>query len=153
MGNLLSNIFDLQSINVNLDGKTKEMVFVELINMITASYPEFDCESLLAAIVKRDEQLNSGIGFGVAVPHAICRGITKTKGAIGISKRGLDYGSLDNKPVHVVFLIAIREKMDENDLRVLNTIFRLTQSEAITSIKAAKNAEEIYNILTKVHLT
>ena len=151
MENLLSNIFDLKSINVKLDGKTKEMVFVELINMITASYPEYDSESLLAAIIKRDEQLSTGIGFGVAVPHVICRGTTKTKGAIGISQCGIDYGSLDQKPVHVIFLIAIREKMDENDLRILNTIFRLTQSEALTSIKAAKDANEIHNILTKVH--
>ena len=64
----------------------------------------------------------------------------------------LDFDALDKKPVHIVFLLATSERADENHLRVLNLIFKLATSEAYALIKNANNAEEIYAILSQVHL-
>jgi PTS system fructose-specific IIC component/PTS system nitrogen regulatory IIA component len=151
MENSLCDVFDLRAIKLNLDGRTKETVFIELVDAIAALYPECSTDDMLTAVRQREEKMSTGISSGIAIPHAFCRGITHMAGAIGVSQQGIDYGALDNKPVHVVFLLLINEKAEENHLRILKKIFQLTQSEAITQIKNAKNAKDIHTILSQAH--
>ena len=148
----LGDIFDLRSIRLGFDGRTKEKVLLELIESISDLHPECSRNELLAAIMERERKMSTGIGHGVAVPHASCRGITNIAGAIGVSEQGIDYGALDKKPVHIVFLFAISEKVDENHLHILNLIFRLTETEEFASMKNKKSAEEIHAMLSCVHL-
>ena len=151
MGNLLSDIFNLQSIRLNLDGKTKETVLNELIGGIADLYPDCNRLEILAAIKEREEKMNTGITGGVAIPHAFCRGIANMAGAIGISRHGIDYGAPDNKPVHVIFLVAISEYTEENHLVVLNRIMKLVRSEALVRLKNAKNARDIHSLLSQYY--
>ena len=152
MGKSLSDIFDLRSIKLDFDGKTKELAIADLIDSISALNPGCNRTELFAAIMERESKMCTGIGNGVAVPHANCKGITNICGAIGVSKHGIDYGALDNKPVHIVFLYAISEKPVDDHLRILNQIFRFAQSEGLALMKDAKNAEEVHAILSRVHL-
>ena len=152
MGKSLGDIFDLGSIKMDFDGKTKEMAIAELIESISAVHPESDRTELFTAIMEREKKMSAGIGNGVAIPHTGCKSIKDIYGAIGISKQGIDYGALDNQPVHVIFLFAMNEKADEYHLRVLNQISRLVQSEGLAMIKNAKNAEEIHAILSRIYL-
>ena len=152
MSNLLSDIFDLEAIKLDLDGKTKEMVFVELISAISTLHPECKAPELLEAIKHREEQMSTGIGSGIAIPHIAYKGLSKMVGAIGVSKCGIDYEAMDKKPVYVVFLLITNEKPDENHLRVLNLILKLAQSEVFPQIKKAEKVETIHNILSNVHL-
>jgi len=152
MKNSLGDIFNIGSIKMNLDGKTKDMVFTELINGIASSTAECNPAELLAAIWRREKKMSTGIGFGIAIPHAFCKGITDVVGAIGISHQGLDYDALDKKPVHVVFLLGISERMEETHLHILNVVFSLMESDMITQIQNAKNAEDIHSILSQTRL-
>jgi mannitol/fructose-specific phosphotransferase system IIA component (Ntr-type) len=151
MVNLLSNIFDLQSIKLDLDGKTKETAIDELIDTITILHPEVNRAELFAAVREREEKMSTGIANGVAIPHASCGGIGNMVGAIGVSKKGIEYGALDNQPVHIVFLLAMSQRANENHLQILNLIFKFAQSETLELMKSAKNAEEIYAILSRIH--
>ena len=151
MENYLGRIFDSRAIKLNLDSTTKETAFAELIDGIAALNPECNRTEMLAAICKREEKINTGIGGCVAIPHAYCRGIGRMVGAIGISQYGIDYGALDNKPVYTVFLLALNIHAEENHLHILNLIFNLAQSEAITMMKNAKKAEDIHTILSRVN--
>ena len=140
-------LFDVQSIKLNLDGKTKEAVFTELIDSIAHLHSRCDRAEMLALILDREEKMNTGIGNGVAIPRIHCNGIGHIAGAIGISRQGIDYGAPDNKPVNVVFLLAIDERIKDDHLRVVNQIFRLAQSEALTKIKNAQNEQHIHDFL------
>jgi mannitol/fructose-specific phosphotransferase system IIA component (Ntr-type) len=151
MGRLLSEIFDVRSINMDLNGKTKELALVELIDSISVLNPECDHTELFSAIMEREKKMSTGIGNGIAIPHANCRGVANMTGAIGISSQGIDYGALDKKPDHIIFLLATSEKADENHLHVLNLIFKLAGSETLTLMKNAKNAEEIHAVLSRIH--
>ena len=150
MENVLSEIFDLGSIKIDLEGKTKEAVFLELIEAIAVVCPKSDRAMMFKAIEEREKKMSTGIKEGVAIPHAFCEGIGRIAGAIGISKQGIEYGALDNRPVHVIFLL-VSQQADENHLHVLNSIFKLVKSEALSLIKNAKNAEEIHALLSGVH--
>jgi mannitol/fructose-specific phosphotransferase system IIA component (Ntr-type) len=150
MGKLISEIFDPRSIILDLGGKTKDKILVELIESIAVIRPECDRTDFFTAIMDREVKMNTGIGNGVAVPHAYCKEINNMAGAIGISKQGINYDALDNKPVHIVFLLGINQKASGNHLNILNKIFILAQSEALALIKNAKNAEEIHAILDRL---
>jgi len=146
---LLSEVFDPRSIRLNLESKTKEEVFIELAEAISEVHPECDRASMLASLWERENKLSTGIGSGVAIPHTTYGGINNIAGAIGISQAGIEYGALDNKPVHVVFMLTISDKATENHLRILNQLFTLAQSEAIAIIRDAKNTETVINILSR----
>jgi len=98
MERLLGEIFDVRSIKLDIDGKTKESALAELIDSISVLNPECNRAELLAAIMEREKKMSTGVGNGVAIPHASCRGIDNISGAIGISKQGIEYGALDKKP-------------------------------------------------------
>ena len=148
----LSDIFDVRLIKLDFDGKTKELALTELIDSISALHPGCDRTELFTALMEREKKMSTGIGNGIAIPHAGCKGIADMGGAIGVSKQGIDYGALDNKPVYIVFLFATSEKTDENHLRILSLLFKLAMSREFALIKDANNAEEIHAILSRVHL-
>ena len=146
----LNDIFKSQSILLNLQGITKEAIFIELADAIGVVYPECNKAVLLAALWERENKMSTGIVSGVAVPHASCKDIHTIAGAIGISHSGIEYGALDQKPVHVVFMLVMSNHCTENHLYVLNQILRLAQSEALELIRNAKNAQDIHSILSRV---
>jgi mannitol/fructose-specific phosphotransferase system IIA component (Ntr-type) len=152
MVNSLGKIFDLRSIKMDFDGKTKDLALTELIDSISGLHPGCDRSELFTAIMKREKKMSTGIGNGFAIPHAGCRGIAGMSGAIGVSRQGIDYEALDNKPVHIIFMIATGQEADENHLRILNLILKLAMSEKFELIKNAQNAEEIHAILSRIHL-
>ena len=145
----LRDIFDQGSILLNLTGTTKQEVFSELADAMAAVHPEISQSVILASLWEREKKLSTGIVPGIAIPHAICGGIGITAGAIGISKTGIDYDSLDKKPVHVIFMMVMGEGAKENHLHILEQVFSLVRTEAIALIENAKSAEEIHAVLSR----
>ena len=149
MGTLLGEIFDSRTIVLNLNGTTKKEVFNELVDAISAVHPDFDRALMLTALWEREEKLSTGIAAGVAIPHAVYNGIGGIVGALGISKKGIEYGALDEKPVHVIFMLAMDEGVKEKHLRVLKQIFSLVQTKEFALIENAKSEQDVYNILSR----
>ncbi|MDR0707654.1 MAG: PTS sugar transporter subunit IIA [Treponema sp.] len=147
----LCDVFSLSSIKLHLESKTKDAVFTELLDLILADHPDYDRNEMYAAINSRESEMSTGIGSGIAVPHGYCRSIGAITGAIGISKAGVDYNSLDHKPVHLVFMVVMGEASRENHLRVLNEVFTLINSETRALMMAAKNPQEAYAMLSRIH--
>ena len=146
---LLSDIFDPQSIVLNLEGKTKEAIFDELAGKIAAVHPECEKKAMLTALWERENKMSTGIVSGFAIPHASYRNISNVAGAIGVSQEGIEYGSLDQKPVHVVLMLIMSQHSMENHLHILNQIVRLTKSEALELIIKARSTEEISSIFNR----
>jgi PTS system fructose-specific IIC component/PTS system nitrogen regulatory IIA component len=146
---LLNEIFIPQSIKLNLEGKTKNAVFIELAEIMAEAHPGCNRSVLLAAIQERENKMSTGCAAGIAIPHAFCGGINNMIGAIGVSRKGIDYGALDGNPVYVVFMLAMEEQARENHLRILNQIVRLAQSDALKLVRDANNAQDIYHVLSR----
>ena len=149
MNMLLNEIFNPQSIKLNLEGTTKEAVLIELVEKMAEAHPGCDGSLLLAAIQEREHKMSTGYNSGIAIPHAFCGGVENMIGAIGVSQRGIDYGTLDNKPVHIVFMLAMGDHARENHLHILNQILRLAQSDALMLIRNANNTQDVYNIMSR----
>lgn len=114
----------------SLDGETKEEVISELIDCFVRSgaLDEKAAEQLFGEVLAREDEGTTGIGKGVAMPHArTSRATTETLIAVGLHGRGVDFESTDGAPVSVVFLIAA---CDPNAyLRVAGRIARVARDD------------------------
>lgn len=147
----LGDIFDQQSIKLSLEHTAKAAVLQELVQAIAAAHPGCDENSMLAAIIEREQKMSTGVAAGIAIPHCCCDGITTMAGAIGISQAGIEYDALDHKPVYVVFMLVMGEAAREHHLRVLNQMFSLVKSEVPALIRGAKSPQDVHEILARFH--
>ncbi len=98
---------------------SKEGIIDELLKITKEDGKVYDVNSFKKALLKRDSIMSTGIGYGVAIPHVKMEQIKEFFITIGIHKEGVDWDSLDNKPTHLIFLIAGPENQQEKYLRIL----------------------------------
>ncbi len=90
----------------DIEATTKDEALVEMCAMIEGAEAVPDCESFLNALRERERIMSTGIGMGVAVPHTKLNSVSDFVVAIGRSRKGIDFESLDGLPVRVVVLMA-----------------------------------------------
>jgi mannitol/fructose-specific phosphotransferase system IIA component (Ntr-type) len=146
---LLSEVFDIQHIKLNLESETKDKAFEELAETIVIQRPELDREEILEAVTLRENQSNTAVLPGVAVPHGYCHSFNGIVGAIGISPAGILYGAGDPATVHCIFMVLMGESSRENHLRILGRLLNLFNSQELPGIQTAESPREIYDILNR----
>jgi PTS system nitrogen regulatory IIA component len=91
---------------LDLAADTKDAALVELVDAVSSSTVVQDRDALLEAVRERESKLSTGIGLGIAVPHARIESVTEFVVAVGRHGSGLEFGSIDGRPVHIVVLIV-----------------------------------------------
>jgi len=99
--------------------ETKQEVIDELVNVSIEDNMVKDPKTFKEALLKRESIMSTGIGYGVAIPHVKLPQIEDFFITICIHKKGVDWGSLDNKPAYLIFLIAGPDNQQEKYLRIL----------------------------------
>lgn len=119
---MLETFFKPALINVNLESSDKDELFEEMVELFARDGLGFDRNEALAALIAREEKMTTGIVPSVAIPHASCPSVKTGFGAIGISRKGIDYGSLDGKPVHIVFMLLFGSDGTALHLKVMQQL-------------------------------
>jgi nitrogen PTS system EIIA component len=133
----------------DLTGATKDAVLEEMVDLVASSDAVTDRKSLLAAVRERERVLSTGIGLGIAIPHAKIPGVARFVVAVGRHAKGIEFDAIDGKPVHIVVLIAGPQDAQDRYLRLLARLSgRLRQEDVRRRILAAASPEEIVSILT-----
>lgn len=131
-----------------LESTNKMDAISELARSFTGSGVCDDIDALIGALREREEIMSTGIGFGIAIPHARLNGVKKMTFAVGISRQGIVFDSLDGQPVHLVILVAAGEKQHKEYLRLLSAIMAVLKKEGTKeSIIRADTPEEIIRAL------
>jgi mannitol/fructose-specific phosphotransferase system IIA component (Ntr-type) len=118
----------------------------QLVNV--GKLPAAQQTEVLAALKAREEQVSTGIGSGVAIPHAFSDTLEEVVAIFGRSKEGIDFEALDNAPVHFIILFIVPRKDYQLHLRTLAAIAKMfTNSEVRRQLAAAENRDEILAIL------
>jgi mannitol/fructose-specific phosphotransferase system IIA component (Ntr-type) len=127
-----------------------EALAVMVDRLITAGRLSADRrEILLAKLMEREALSSTGIGGGVAIPHASGESMDNIIVAVGQSPEGVEFDSLDAEPVNVIFLIVGSERAPRTHLQILAMIVRLCKTpDLIKSIAAARDASQIFGILS-----
>lgn len=105
-------------------------------------------DSIVKAILKREELGSTGIGRGVAVPHTKHPSIDRLVGTVAVSSEGVDFDSLDGEKVHLFFLLISPPDRPGDHLRALENVSRQLRDEAFCKfLKQAKNPDDILQLL------
>jgi mannitol/fructose-specific phosphotransferase system IIA component (Ntr-type) len=101
-----------------------------------------DVEHLIQALKEREEI----IGFGIAIPHAKIASVKEMAFAIGISKQGIDFDSIDGEPIHLVILVIAGERQHKEYLRLLSNIMSIIKKNNVKEriINSLSNEEAIH---------
>lgn len=127
---------------------------IKALTRVLGKTPEVDNEKeLLRAVSDRERILSTGIGSGIAIPHAKIRSVSRFVAALGISKNGIDFDSLDGKPAHVIVMIAGPEGDNETYLRILARFTEVLKFDTTREriIEVAKNSTAVMDILDESH--
>jgi PTS system nitrogen regulatory IIA component len=110
-----------------------------------------DAEALRQSIFSREEIMSTGIGLGIAIPHARIKGVKNILIAIGINKEGIeDYESLDGTPVRLVFMIIASEKKHKVYLKLLSQIVKiLKKNSRIDRLLKAETTDEVIGLISE----
>ena len=100
-------------------------------------------------ILKREDLSNTGIGFGIAIPHAKSTEVNEPRIAVGIVKPGIDYGSIDGKDINMIFMIAVNDDQSDLHLKALaNLSRRLIHEDFRNDLLNAESKEEILEMFS-----
>jgi fructose-specific phosphotransferase system IIA component len=144
----LSDVLTKERIVININGKDKYDVLEKLVTIAKTSNKVTDEVNLLRKVIEREKIKSTGIGGGVGIPHAQTSGVTNIIACLGVSEQGVEFNAIDGKPVHLVLLIATRERTNNTYLGLLSRIARLFVDEPFKQkiIKSA-SPEEIMNLI------
>jgi PTS system fructose-specific IIC component/PTS system nitrogen regulatory IIA component len=146
----LSSIFPPERIALDVKAEDKEGLFEELVDFLIAGYRSNSREEILEAILERERKMSTGIKQGIAIPHGKTDAVDRELGALGISKRGVDYDALDGEPVHLFFLLVSSESDPENHLSILKKIAYLIESPHFyNEVLTAETREDVSRILVE----
>ena len=132
---------------IGFEAKNKSDALSKLSAQFANLHPSIDQKKMHEALVRREELGSTGIGGGVAVPHADYEGLDRTIGMFAVSKKGIEFKSADGAPVHFIFLFAYSGKDVGERVKVLARVARLLQHKLVHKhILSAKKPEQIMEI-------
>ncbi|CZQ87590.1 PTS fructose transporter subunit IIABC [Trichococcus collinsii] len=132
---------------MDLQATTKEGVIDEMISGLSANGIINDAAVYKEGIMKRESQTSTGLGDGIAMPHAKNKAVIKPAVVFAKSAAGVDYASLDGQPAHLFFMIAAPEGANNVHLEVLASLSRLLINPDFTaSLKKAQTPEEVQGL-------
>lgn len=105
-------------------------------------------DAVTAVVRKRENQMSTGIGFGIGIPHASTDLIAEVVGALGRSKKGIAFDALDNQPVKIAVLFLVPQGQFQKHLHTLAHIAKLLhKADFRSALEQAPDAAAIYKIV------
>ena len=141
-------MYHASTVTLQVKGKTKDEVIEEMASLLEKDGVLADKENFKKAIYDREALSTTGMGMGIAIPHAKTSAVKIPRVAVGVSKEGFDFASEDGEPAHLVFMIATNENGGDLHLKTLAELSgKLVHEEFTNSLMNAKSREEIVRLL------
>lgn len=145
----LGNLLTIHQIIPEMKATERWSAIVELVELLVAQQqvkPE-DRDTVLAALRQREETMSTGIGFGIAIPHASSDRVEKVIAAFGRSATGIEFDSLDNAPVKFIVLFVVPKDQFQTHLRTLAAIAKFLNDRGTRErLGSAASSDEILAI-------
>ena len=125
----ISDILTENLVATGLPGTTKNEVIDAMIELVASSPKVMDKEKVRKAIFEREEIMSTGVGNGFAIPHGKTDAVTDIVAAFAVTSEPIDYQSLDEKPVRLVFLLVGKDNLVGPHIKLLSRISRLMNKE------------------------
>lgn len=146
----LSEIVSEENINLNLEAVDKKEAFVKTAEIFYKNGVISSVDDYVKAVIKREDEFSTGIGYGLAIPHAKCSAVKKPAVAVVRLKNHIEYQSFDDEPIKMLFMIAVPEQGADEHIKILSTLSRKFMHEEFrNALKAAKTPSDIIAVLNE----
>ena len=148
----LADILGREQIVPELKATNRWEAIDELIGNLVATgkIQAADRDAVTAAVKKRETSMSTGIGFGIGIPHASTDLIGEVVGALGRSKKGANFDSLDNQPVTLVVLFLVPQGQFQKHLHTLAKIAKLLhKKEFRQELEDSADARTMFDIIKR----
>ena len=147
---VLTQILHLDCVKVPLQGKDKQSVIVELVDLLNERGLLSNRDIVLKAVLAREKTRSTGIGSGVAVPHGKCNGVRELVMAFGLANEPIEFESIDGKPVKIIILLVSPANETGPHIQALARISRLMLDEQFKQrLEEMTSAEELYELISE----
>ena len=144
----ITDLLDARSVMLGAAPSDKKQTLEQAVALMVKSGKIADEEAYKKQVFAREEESTTGIGEGIAIPHGKCDAVTKPGLAAMVIPGGVDFESLDDEPVTLLFLIAAPNTKDNVHLDVLSKLSVMLMDEEFTArLRAAKSVDEFMRII------
>jgi fructose-specific phosphotransferase system IIA component len=146
----LGDILSREQIITDLRATNRWEAIDELVNnlVVTGKITPEHREAIAAVVKKRESSMSTGIGFGIGIPHGKTDLIKEVVGALGRSKKGVDFPAADNQPVNLVVLFVVPEGQFQKHLHTLANMARLFhKAEFRQALEQAPDADAMLQVI------
>jgi len=137
------------AITIDLAGTNKKTTLQELVELLKNSGKIKNTESVLGNLLEREKLGSTGIGQGVAIPHAKSDEVTDVVAAFGISRKGIAFDALDGEPVRLVFLLVAPQDASGQHVKALARVSRLLKDKFLR--QALMDSKTVSDVVRVIH--
>ena len=148
----ISELLNVKAVAVDISAKNKKEAISEMVDLLVASgsIKKTEKPDIVKKLQERENLGSTGIGKGVAIPHAKCPKVKKMSAAFGISKEGLDFRSLDGEPTYIFFLLVAPGETPGPHLKALARISRLLDDKFVRDrLRSSARPQDIIKTITE----
>jgi fructose-specific phosphotransferase system IIA component len=147
---ILTKILQLSCVKVPLEVKDKTSAIKELVNLLDANGLLLNRDTVLKAVLAREQTRTTGIGSRIAIPHGKCNAVNKLVMALGIASEPIEFESVDGKPVTIIILLVSPANETGPHIQALAKISKLMLEEDFKQeLEKAYSSEEAYELLRR----
>ena len=146
----LSDIVVANAIIPELEATNREQAIQELIQALAdaGAISRRSVKEANEAVLDREKQATTGIGKGIALPHAKIKSVKKVVGTIGRSTKGIEFSALDSKPVYIVILLLSNPEDPDEHLQAMETIFKHVRQDIFRRfLRQCQTAQDIVQLV------
>ncbi len=141
------DVLQKESIVSDLKSQDKKGILEELVAPIT-SITGVNNKDLVRVLMDREQLGSTGIGGGIGIPHGKLKQLESLALGFGLSRKGVDFESMDNKPTHIFFLLVTPENSTGLHLKMLARISKILKHDQFKEkLLNASNTDEIFSII------
>lgn len=125
----IHDLLSPDTVRVGLPGMTKEEVLENVIQLLEGHPAVRNLEEVRQAILARERMMSTGVGKGLALPHAKSPAVRESVAAFAVTQEPIDFGSIDSTPVRLIFLLVGTEAAKSEHIKILSRVSRLMNRE------------------------
>ena len=146
----ITDFLDRRAIKIGITATDKEGILKELVDVLAEVKDIGDPKAIVKALLERESLGSTGIGQGIAIPHGKTDRVNELVAVLGISKKGVNFESLDGELVYIFFLLVAPKETAGPHLKALAQISRLLRDSYFCELlKRCKSADEVYELIRK----
>ena len=146
----IQDLLQKSSILIDLKSTEKDQVLRQTAKFMASLYGLDNGEQISRLILERESDMSTGIGYGIAIPHARITGIDRLYMVAARSVNGIEFGAIDDQPVHLIFMLVSPANTSTEHTQILSSLSSIMAYEDVREkLFSAETAEQFLDVIKK----